>query len=707
MRFLAAIIAIFVLMGGIAYGLLMITSGQEREVVAKKPVIAAPEQGPLSGAIADDVYETKVMRPLVFDETLVAPYNFGDKKLNLTQAVMKVGLDVVNPATEEDFVTLHKTVKGAVEAGRKVPGAEYSVLPSASMAYWKAREFDSGVIAALDLAVIFGRNDKKVGLADIVEQIFNKLEKTDYARTYLAAALELLGKKVELFPEEIGRRNIWLNQYKTRMRDVNPPIDYFTWNEELERVYDFETFLQEEIPRRQWFMAAQIAKVLAKPENDELRKNYDGVINTFDYIYRRRHVFTVDDLVNAKAFSDDQILEMFQKRPGWTYRLVFLTSALRREQLYFNEMLPLGLAPGLDPMTELSQRSKIGYVSFIPTNDRAGLEQVQAFALDALIAEPTGYEADKTLLSRVFKERLFHPYFATKQEVSDEAKVILPKPWEPSDKDKICPVFRVEPAPQFYLRTARVYDFMFRVSVALLGQQSITKVHRILPDGSESPDYLFDEINKMKRLFYGLYMVSCEDLGLRPALEASDVFERDVAYREALDWLKNITDDKDFARDARYISPGFYGHFADQNRQIQLIMTWANLGFRLMKFDSSFARAPQIREGGEGSVWNVVPDSELGHGRYVMPVSQFKMLDLVARAGIPPKQFREICDKANQDPDKIQEELRALTLNRTARVTPGVGEGGIAPPTGPPGAPPASAKPAAVPPPGKEAPKTP
>jgi len=408
--------------------------------------------------------------------------------------------------------------------------------------------------------------------------------------------------------------------------------------------------------------------------------------------------------VNAKAFSDDQIIEMFQKRPGWTYRLVFLTSALRREQLYFNEMLPLGLAPGLDPMTELSQRSKIGYVSFIPSNDRAGLEQVQAFALDALIAEPqNAFEADKTLLSRVYKERLFHPYYATKQEVSDESKVILPKPWEPSDKGKICPAFRVEPVPQFYLRTARVYDFMFRVSLALLGQQSITKVHRILPDGTESPDYLYDEINKMKRLYYGLYMVSCEDLGLRPALEASDIFERDIAYQEALDWLKNVSQDKDFELDARYISPGFYGHFADQNRQIQLIMTWANLGFRLMKFDSTFARPPQIREGGAGSVWNVVPDSELGHGRYVIPVAQFKMLDLVARAGIPPKQFREICDKANQDPDKIQEELRALTMNRTARPTPGIGD---AAPANPLTAPAGNQAPL-VPPPGKEAPKKP
>ena len=706
MRFLAAVIAIFILMGGIAYGLLIITSSPEKEVVAKTKVVAAPEDGPLTGAVADDVFETKVKRPLIFDETLIAPYAFGEQKVNLTQAVVKVGLDVVDPATEEAFVTLHKTIKDAVEAGRKVPGAEFSVLPSTTMAYWKAREFDSGVIAALDLSVIFGRNDRHVGLADVVEEIFNKLEKTDYARTYLAAALELLGRKTDLFPEEIGRRNIWLNQYRTRQREINPPIDYFTWNPELERVYDFETFLQDEIPRRQWFMAAQIAKALAKPENAELLSKYDAILNTFDYIYRPRHVFTVNDLVAAKAYSDDTIIETFQKRPGWSYRIVFLTPAWRREQLYFNELLPLGLASGLDPMTELSQRSMIGYVTFIPRNERAGLEQVQAFALDALIAEQDGIEADKTLLSRVYQERLFHPYFATKQEVSDASKVIVAKPWTASDPKKLCPTFRVEPVPQFYVRTARVYDYMYRVAVALLGPQSITKVHRLLPDGSESPNFLHLEIEAMKRLFYGLYMVSCEDLGLRPDLNSSDIFDRELAYREALEWLKNISEEKDFARDSRYISPGFYVHLSEQNRQEQLVMTWANLGFRLMKFDSSFAKPPQIRDSGDGGVWNAATAAELGHGKYVLPVSQFKMLDLVGRGGIPPKQFREICDKANQDPDKIAEELRALTAPRTARVQGTPAEGADKPAPTTEGATPAT-KPPIVPPPGRAPAKTP
>ena len=453
MRFLAAVLAIFVLMGGIAYGLMIITSGSNKEVIAKTAVVAAPESGPLTGAMKDDEFETKVKRPLVFDDSIVAPYTFGEKKVNLTQSVFKVGLDVVDPATEPEFVTIHKTIKSAIEAGRHIPGAENSVLPSATMAFWKAREFDTGVIAALDLSVILGRNDRGIGLAGVVTEIFNKLEKSDYARTYLAAALELLGRKADLFPEEISRRNIWINQYRTKTREANPPVDYYTWNEELGKIYDFELFLQDSIPRRQWFMASQIAKVLAKPENEELRKGYDAIINSFDYIYRRRRVFTVYDLVENRAFSDDAVIETFQKHLGWNYQIVFLPSAWRREQLYFNEMLPLGLLPNLDPMTELTQRSKIGFVNFKPSNERAGLEQVQAFALDALIAEQEDFESDKTLLSRVYKERLFHPFFATKQEVSDVSSVIVAKPWQPSDPNKLCPVFRVEPVPQFYLRT--------------------------------------------------------------------------------------------------------------------------------------------------------------------------------------------------------------------------------------------------------------
>ena len=208
----------------------------------------------------------------------------------------------------------------------------------------------------------------------------------------------------------------------------------------------------------------------------------------------------------------------------------------------------------------------------------------------------------------------------------------------------------------------------------------------------------------MKRLFFGLYMVSCEDLGLRPNLESYDLFDREIAYREALEWLAKMSEEKDFERDARYISPGFYVHFRDQNRQVPLLMTWANLGFRLMKFDTSFVRPPQVRDPGEGAIWNIAQDSDLGHGRYVLPVTQFKMLDLVRRGGIPPKQFQEICDKANQDPDKIEQEVSALNAPRAGgRVQTGSAEGGEAKPPTAEGEIPAGTPPG-VPPPGKQQP---
>ncbi|MBY0589476.1 hypothetical protein K2X85_20060 [bacterium] len=661
MRFLAAIIGVFVFIGAIGYGLSLVTS-REHEVIETVEVRVAPEQSPLSGAISDDLLATKLTRPLNFDESVKSPWKWQENEVNISNSVIKLGLDLVDGEKEPVFTKIFPSAAKVREAVAGIEKGEASLIPSASMIFAMGREFDSGVLGALDLALVDGKNDAKIGLVDVVEKIFNKLEKTDQVRTFLAAALEIAGRKVDVFPEEVVRRNIWLNRYRNNRRVASPPVDFYTWNDDLVRAYDVETFLQDEFPKKQWFMAAQLARTLAKEENADLLRQYRYILEAFDLIYLPRRVFTIDDLTNFKLVGDESIMDMFRKRAGMHYRIMFLPPSWRREQIHFAEMLPMGVHAGLDPISELTQRSMIGFISFIPPSGRPGLEQYQAMALDALLAEKPTIESDKVLFTLPYKERLINPFFAVTKKVVDPNRYMQATTWTPTDEAKISPKLRIEPMPMFYLRSARAYNYMFRAASAILGPQSIRDVKRIMPNGQRSEKPLFDDLRAIQRLFYGLYMITCEDLGAAPTFESVDDVNREECYKEATDWLAHAFDSPEARNDDRFISPTIDVRASDKKNGDLLFLTWANLGYQLLKTSSSFVpeRGPQIRGTQPGAIWGSPEASKLGESHYLLPILRFKLLELVSRGSLAPKEFREICDKYEGDPDKVAEALLAL-----------------------------------------------
>lgn len=676
MRFLAAIIGVFIFIGAIGYGLSLVTS-RDHEEVKTVVVLTTPNQSPLSGAVSDDLLATKVTRPLNFDESIKASWKWQDNEVNISNSVIQLGLDLVDPKTEQVFTKIYPSAAKVREAVSKLDKGAESLIPSASMIFAMGRDFDSGVLGALDLCLVEGKNDAKIGLVDLLERIFNKLEKTDQIRTFFAAALEIAGRKVDVFPEEVVRRNIWLNRYRNIRRIASPPVDFYTWNEDLVRAYDIETFLQDEFSKKQWFMAAQLARTLGKEENADLLKQYRYILESFDLIYLPKRVFTIDDLTQFKLVGDESIMDMFRRTAGRQYRIMFLPPSWRREQIHFAEMLPMGVLQGLDPICELTQRSMIGYVSFIPPSGRPGLEQFQAMALDSLLAEKNSIEADKVLYTLPFKERLIGPYYAVEREVTDPSNYPQPTPWTPTDESKISPKLRVEPMPMFYIRSARAYNYMFRAASAILGPQTMRDVRRILPNGQRSEKPLYDDLRAIQRLFYGLYIVTCEDLGVAPTFEAGDEVDREVCYREAVEWLSHAFDSPQASNDDRFISPTIDVRASDKKSGDLLILTWANLGYQILKANSSFVpeRGPQIKGAQSGSIWGAPDSSKLGESKYLLPVLRFKMLELVSRGSLPTKDFQEICDKADGDPDKIAEALLALQppeidRSKSEEVTP-------------------------------------
>ena len=130
----------------------------------------------------------------------------------------------------------------------------------------------------------------------------------------------------------------------------------------------------------------------------------------------------------------------------------------------------------------------------------------------------------------------------------------------------------------------------------------------------------------IRQRFYGLYLVSCEDVGMKPQFLEDEAVEQDVAKAAALNWLEHLADDPDLARDTRVSVPIFIDRVGGKTR------LWATLGVRLARLEASYARPPKVRPKDEGGPWQEVESYQLGESRYVIPVDEFAEIELPGSA---------------------------------------------------------------------------
>src|SRR5947209_7532755 len=120
------------------------------EITDVKPPSADP-----ADSLTDDRLEDK--KPLTFDPSLVDRRPLGPKQewlVNSSAAVLHLDIPAVRPDTETHLSTLYPSYTAAIKAMPSMPG----VLLSANMLDGKAKQFDDGLYAALDLGYYRGLN---------------------------------------------------------------------------------------------------------------------------------------------------------------------------------------------------------------------------------------------------------------------------------------------------------------------------------------------------------------------------------------------------------------------------------------------------------------------------------------------------------------------------------------------------------------------
>src|SRR5262249_10208914 len=160
-------------------------------------------------------------------------------------------------------------------------------------------------------------------------------------------------------------------------------------------------------------------------------------------------------------------------------------------------------------------------------------------------------------------------------------------------------------------------------------------LHGLRRGGQRDPD-LYAELHFMRDLFYGLYLVSAEDIGMKPALLKDEPVDAEHCYELAAGWLQRAFEDPDITRDTRVAVP--VG--VDKGRRVTRL--WLTLGVRLDKLQANYARPPHVKPK-DGGDWQVADGSRLGTANYLIPVDEFAEVEVRGLRVLTREEWRSLC----------------------------------------------------------------
>ena len=247
-------------------------------------------------------------------------------------------------------------------------------------------------------------------------------------------------------------------------------------------------------------------------------------------------------------------------RLGGLQAIAVFPSSRSKETELFGRLFPQGLPPGADLMKELIKAIRNGKVDLTP-KPSSGWYEYQIYALETFLLPEKGRGKPEAPahqgLQKADARSLSGPDDQAQGNArpgrggkSAEAIATLPRV-------KVKPRLRVEPCPSYYLRTARSYDFLLNFLLAAVGEDGLASLHGLKEEGERSKT-LLDELRWMREFFYGLHLLSAEDIGMAPALRPDEPVDRPACEAKATEWLASYGKDADLAVDTRVSVPLYF-----------------------------------------------------------------------------------------------------------------------------------------------------
>jgi hypothetical protein len=629
-----------------------------------------PAQPPADEVLSDDRLEDK--KP-AFDPNLVDRRPLEGWSFNQSAAVIRLDVPMIRPDSEAELLTLYPSYAAAAAVSQK---HGRTLLPSVNLLDGKAKQFDDGLYAALDQAYYRGLDGKLHGHVQLVERLYEKVGKDSPAAPFLAAGLELAGVQVAV--ADTAQKDALVRELLAR-EVASKPIGFYTWNETLAACFRFLRFFQRQFGADELAVPLALAQALAQDE--ALLADYRKAVDFYAKLTNPYSCLSVADLVGQKPADASSFAALCKEKhvPHAAVALFPLSTA--RETVLFEKLFPTGLPENADLMRELVRRIRSGEIDLKP-GPNSGWYEYQVYALETFLLPEKGEERSKLLLTKAYKKRMLEAFQALvtkRRETHLRQMEFATMAFHPPAK--VSPRLRVEPCPSYYLRTARAYAFLADFLEAAVGQETLRALHGLKQGGERRPD-LLGELHDMRDLFYGLYLVSADDIGLKPAFLEKEPVDVEKCYGRATAWLPKALEDEDLAADTRVSVP----IFVDPGRGVTRL--WATLGVRLAKLDASYARPPQIKlapealkkdpqdrqplghragnQPGAKNDWQPVESHTLAESHYLIPVDQFAEVELTQSRVLTREELRAVCDR-----EKTKEAIVAALTQPTGGASGG------------------------------------
>nr|AXL06669.1 hypothetical protein [uncultured bacterium] len=618
--------------------------GLDPNVVVVEVTDRTPPEPVEDGLVGDKLEDKKT----TFDPDLVDRRPLGDWRINQSEAVIELDVPIVQPDYEADLLVLHPSYKAAMKAAEN-----RNPLASVNLLDGKAKQFDDGLYAAIDLGYFQGLADKLQSHQKLVQRLLEKVGPDSPAAPYLAAGSTLGGEETPA--GDMTARDAWIKQFNDNPA-LAKPISFYTWSDPLKKCWAFMRFFQQDLdPKDPQQRAVITALSAALADDSALKADYESAAQFFGKLTNPLNRLTLADVIGVDVSSDKAVAELCQSKGIARETVAFFPPSTSRETELFNKLFPLGVPDGANLMKELVQAIRSGKVDLTP-RENSGWYDHQVFALQTMLLPEMGEEHNKLALTKPYKKRMLEAFAAliTKRRETHARQLDAPKATAaapPRELEEVKPRLRVEPCPSYYVRTARSYAFLQNFLTATLGEETLKTIHGLRQAGEQKDD-LAAELAAQRDRFYGLYLISCEDIGHKPELKEGEVADDEACYKSAEAWLAKLADEPDLAEDTRVAVPIYIDPFKKSMR------LWVTLGLRLTKLDARFVRSPRLKPAeGEGE-WKEVEGWKLHTASHLIAVDEFAEVEVPTLSPPNREELRKLCDQ-HKTKEKIVEALAA------------------------------------------------
>jgi hypothetical protein len=442
-------------------------------------------------------------------------------------------------------------------------------------------------------------------------------------------------------PDEIvdkaeAQKTAFLSQYPQAFYATAP----WTWREDLTRIMVRDRWLSQPLePGDRDYHSLEKAMVLTEALNSDpaLLEQQRFLWDLYSSLVGAGYSFTVpemteimagDDYATVMADPNKRFLEV--KRDAIALGVPFRLMPETRSMEYFL----------VDLLVE--DRKKVSFGTFenvvrsvraaeVTLTPEAGASwrAFEAYALDALIRPGETAESGKISMDDAYKSRLISRLkYAIVQEPGGSG--ILAG----GGAGGLGPAFTVEPVPSYYLYLARSLDPLGSALSEYLGA-AYGEIHGFRAGGAVTPT-LDGELGNARELFYGFYLESCYNLGMRPA--AGEVGDAKAAVERARNFAAGWASDPVFGADIRRLIPIAPAKTIEGGDGINCL---AVLGVRAVEIVAEYDTQPKIT-GGEPT---------LGPASYTILVPVIVEVVMPGREVMPHEDYIALCGRYDTPDD--------------------------------------------------------